>query len=160
MLNDFIDKKLPEEIFKSIKMTAGKVPDEDDVNKILMDIWKSNFNNNLDNFSFIYSTRLARSKKTNEFLKLFLLKTPELEDNSENHISSAILTTSSGSIKFFGFKELDSKTVPVSFLNNNQRYLLYEIDKNLQFKNWGTLLNTRNLNEITQSIILAAGIQI
>ena len=53
-------------------MTTGKVPDEDDINKILMDIWKSNFKNNSDDFSLIYSVRLARSKKTNEFFKLFL----------------------------------------------------------------------------------------
>lgn len=160
-LENFIENYLPEQVFSQINQMDLCSPEAKDIDNILKDIWsKQNSKETLkisEDFSFIHSVRLARSSKTNEFIKIFLLKSPFENTDDEHYVSAAFLFTNKGVFKFFGFKELDDKIVPPTYINKNQKYLLYEIDKTLNFKNWGALINTRNLNEITQSILLASG---
>lgn len=152
----FQEKKLPEYIFKNINREL-LMSDETHLDNVIKDAWTKEFPEvSIDpDFSFIHAVRLSRGEKKKEFIKIFIIKEPTQDDNV--NIISAISIKNNNSLRYFGFKKLDEKLLPKLFIKKNQVNLLFEINKDIAFKNWGALINCQNLNEITNSILLIVG---
>lgn len=159
---DFLNKVLPSAILNNHDILSKGIHIKDILEEQICMHWENYCEKNdyskdpYPDFEFIYTTRLKLNRQKNLNSGIFFLRMPEengvyIEDTQ---ISGALLVSDNGTVKFFGLKELTEDLVPKRFIKNNQNYLLYELNKELDFTNWGKLINPRNFSELSESIFL------
>ena len=164
---NFIEIELPKALLNNKELISNFNQENEVLENFIAKTWEDFcLNQNIDknefeyDNDFIYTVRLRRNKQLNLNTKLFLIKNPrtnlEITEMQESLVSAVLLMTDTGLVKFFGLKELGDKTLPIRYIKQNQKYLLYELDKDLTFKSWGSLINPKNLSELSEAIFLVS----
>lgn len=149
---EFLEKYLPEHILTNKKESIESFSNpEEEVERYLIELWEKFNKDNLE-FPLQITIRNSRNKKSNIHEKMVLIKINSTSSNEEPFVSSVIYLNINNVVKYFTLDEIDNKLLPITFIKNNEKFLLKEIEDNKEIKNWGKLLNPKNLSSVINSI--------
>lgn len=149
---EFIEKYLPEHILNNYSESIEILSkDEQEIEEHFSKLW-SNFRGNNEEFPLSVTNRNSRNKTTNVLEKMVLIKINSEKSNEETFVSSVIYLNINKVLKYFILEEIDKKILPITFIKNNERYLLKEIELDNKIINWGKIINPKNLSSVINSI--------
>lgn len=103
--------------------------------------------------SLTYIVRNLKNKYNSSLEKIILLKLNKTCLDEEGVIAM-IYVNEFKAVRYFRLIELESNILPKTYIKNDERFLLMEVEEGFNLKNWGKLLNPRNLSDITNSLSL------
>lgn len=154
---DFVNKYLPTYLHNNDNLgTILFEADDLNIEKIINSAWNEYYSSrNISSPPLIEChTRNVRSKYSKNLEKMILIKYNADNNSEESYVTSIIYTNEHNTLKYFMLSEINSRILPQSYLKNNEKYLLTEINRENFITNWGKILNPRNFSDITNSISL------
>lgn len=150
---NFTQRILPKAIFKDTKDTMAMIDNIDSLNSFLNTEWNNFFEDNIDNYNFIHAVRKKKDTDNVGYINT-LIKLPYLNNGDENRdlVTVVINTDTKGRLKYFILIEIDESLLPITYIKSNQKYMIAEINENLEYIHWGTIVNPRNLVHVADSI--------
>ena len=155
---EFRKNFLPKNIFSDVKKNLSIINNKEQLNIFLNETWNMCLEQKVEGFNFIHAIRKKKNPDNTANVNI-LINLPYLDDGTVNHeISMIVINTNIvDDIRYFYLEAVDEDILPSSYACSNKKYVIKEINADNESINWGTLVNPRNLVELSDSINIIKG---